>query len=78
MTGTKFSKGRRKGFFTVTIIQIGNGLGFRIPPKIVKEYGLKEGDRVTLTFELRKRSGFGMCRGAGPFVEEPDGHRDIG
>ena len=64
--------------FTATIIKIGNGLGVRIPPRIVREYGLKEGDRVKLTIQLRKTSGFGMCRDAGPFDEERDGHRDIG
>ena len=78
MTEKKPSTGRRKRFFTVTIIQIGDELGFRLPQRMVREYGLKEGDLVTITIEFRKTSGFGMCRGAGPFDGERDGHLDNG
>ena len=78
MTEKKPPKGGRKRFFTVTIIQIGDELGFRLPPRMVRESGLKEGDLVTITIEFRKTSGFGMCRGAGPFDEDRDGLGDIG
>jgi hypothetical protein len=78
MTEKMPPKSGRQRFFTVTIIQIGDELGFRLPQRIVREFGLKDGDRVTLTIKLRKTSGFGTCRGAGRFVGERDGHRDIG
>jgi len=66
----------RRRYFTVTIIQIGKGLGFVLPPRLVKESGLKEGDRVKLTIEFRKKSAFGIARGSGPFDPERDGHPD--
>ena len=78
MTEKKPSTGGRKRFFTVKTIQIGDELGFRLPPRMVRESGLKEGDSLTITIKLRKTGGFGMCRGAGPFDEERDGHGDIG
>jgi antitoxin component of MazEF toxin-antitoxin module len=63
--------------FTATIIKIGNGLGIRIPRRIVREAGLRAGDKVRLTFEFRKGSGVGIRRGAAPFAEEEDSHQDI-
>ena len=67
MTEKKPPKGGRKRFFNVTIIQIGDELGFRIPQRMVRESGLKEGDLVTITIEFRKTGGFWDLPGGRPF-----------
>jgi len=51
----------------------GNSYGLRVSKKQAKRLGLQEGDKVEADL-VRKTTavGFGMCRGAQPFVRERD------
>ncbi len=54
----------------------GNSLGVIIPADEVKKLQLKKGDTVKIEVIKKKRiDGFGIAKGAGPFVRDPD--RDI-
>jgi predicted acetyltransferase len=63
---------------TVQVRKWGNSLGLILPREVVEEAAVSDRDLVDISIVKKKKtSGFGMCRGAGPFVEEEDAHTDI-
>jgi hypothetical protein len=63
---------------TVLVRKWGNSLGILLPRELVEETGVSDQDMVDVTVVRKKKtSGFGLCRGAGPFVEEEDGHPEL-
>ena len=64
-------------FATVEVKKWGNSLGLIVPKNAAKEIGLKPGERVQVEIVKKQRlDGFGICKGARPYVEEPDEHLD--
>lgn len=56
----------------------GNSIGVIIPVEALRELGLKKGDRVDIRIvDKRRVDGFGACKGARPFHEESDPHKDL-
>ena len=63
---------------TVPVRKWGNSLGIVLPKKLVEEAEVAENDLVDVTIVKKKKtSGFGLCRGTGPFKEEEDTHTDL-
>jgi hypothetical protein len=63
---------------TVKVKKWENSLGIIIPKQAVDELGILA-DKI-LDVEIvkkRKRSGFGICRGASPYKEEKEPHDDL-
>ena len=56
----------------------GNSIGVILPAEKLKELGLKKGDRVEIDLMPKKRlNGFGICKGAAPYVEEEESHEEF-
>jgi hypothetical protein len=63
---------------TVPVRKWGNSLGIVIPRDAVGEAEVGDRDLVDVSIVKKKKtSGFGICRGAGPFVEEEEPHADL-
>ena len=62
----------------VELKEWGNSVGVILPAERLKELGLHKGDKVDIEFiAKRKTDGFGICRGAKPFEEEKEPHKDL-
>ena len=56
----------------------GNSVGVILPAEKLKELELHEGDRVDIDIVKKERiDGFGIFRGAKPFEEEKEGHKEF-
>jgi hypothetical protein len=63
---------------TVSVKKWGNSLGILLPKEIVEETDVSEEDIVDIHIVKKKKAtGFGLCRGASPFIEDDDSHADI-
>jgi len=63
---------------TVPVRKWGNSLGILIPREVVEEAEVGDRDLVDVSIVKKKKtSGFGICRGAGPFIEEEEPHTDL-
>ena len=56
----------------------GNSLGVILPSDLLKETGLEQGDTLEVDIVSKKRmNGFGIARGARPFIEEEESHQEF-
>lgn len=56
----------------------GNSVGVIIPSEKLKELGVHKGDRIEISIVAKKRlNGFGLCKGAKPFKEEKESHKEF-
>ena len=56
----------------------GNSLGIIVPVEKLKELNLQKGDTIKIDIVQKKRiDGFGICKGAQPFEEEQEPHKDL-
>ena len=56
----------------------GNSVGIIIPAEKLRELKLKKGDRVEIELVAKnKKEGFGLCKGAKPFEEDKEAHREF-
>lgn len=56
----------------------GNSFAIIIPVEKAKELKLKKGDRVEIDIITKKRvNAFGICKGAKPFKEEKEVHKEL-
>lgn len=56
----------------------GNSVGVIIPSEKLKELGVHKGDRIEISIVAKKRlNGFGLCKGAKPFEEEKESHKEL-
>jgi hypothetical protein len=63
---------------TVSVRKWGNSLGILLPKEVVEETDVCEEDIVDIHIVKKKKiSGFGLLKGASPFIEEEDSHTDI-
>jgi len=62
----------------VELKEWGNSIGVILPAEKLKELGLKKGDKIEVDIMPKKRlDGFGICKGAKPFVEEEESHKEF-
>ncbi len=62
----------------VELKEWGNSVGILVPSEMLKDMGLHKGDNVEITIVAKKRvDGFGVCKGAKPFEEEKEAHREF-
>ena len=62
----------------VELKEWGNSIGVIVPAEKLKELGLHSGDKVEIDIVGKKRiDGFGICKGAKPFEEEKEEHREF-
>ena len=62
----------------VELKEWGNSVGVILPSEKLKELGLRKGDRVEIDIVLKeRRDGFGICKGAKPFEEEKEAHKEF-
>lgn len=50
--------------------KLGGSLIVTIPKMIVESEGLSENQMIRVHIQKIKKSGFGLCRGVGPFIKE--------
>ncbi len=63
---------------TVKVKKWGNSFGIIIPQKAMDELGISIGEVLDVEIvKKRRRSGFGICRGASPYKEEEEPHDDL-
>ena len=63
---------------TVPVRKWGNSLGILLPKEVVDETEVSEDDIVDIhIIKKKKASGFSLCKGASPFIENDDVHTDI-
>lgn len=63
---------------TVPVRKWGNSLGILLPKEVVDEIDVSEEDFVDIHMVKKKKvTGFGLCKGGSPFIEEDDSHADI-
>ena len=61
-----------------TVKKWGNSLAIIIPKRVAKKLGLNEGARVDVMIKAKKRiDGFGVFKGAKPFKEEKEMHKEF-
>ena len=62
----------------VRVRKWGNSLGIIIPKEVAEELEISESDLVDASIAKKKKtSGFGLCRGTSPFVEEEETHPEL-
>jgi len=62
----------------VELKEWGNSVGIIVPTEKLKELGLRKGDRIEIDIVQKKRTeGFGICKGARPFEEEKEAHKEF-
>lgn len=62
----------------VELKEWGNSIGVILPSDILRELGVNKGDKIAINvIAKRKIDGFGMCKGAKPFKEEKEEHREF-
>jgi len=62
----------------VELKEWGNSMGVILPAEKLKKLGLKKGDKVEIDIIKKKRiDGFGICKGAKPFKEEKEEHKEF-
>ena len=62
----------------VELKEWGNSIGVIIPIEELKEFGLEKGNKVEI--EIIKKEivdGFGICKGAKPFIEDEEAHKEF-
>jgi antitoxin component of MazEF toxin-antitoxin module len=52
--------------------QIGESLMLRLPPKVVEQEGIREGDMIEIEVHKTRKSGFGIYPGIGPMTREDE------
>jgi antitoxin component of MazEF toxin-antitoxin module len=56
----------------------GNSIGVILPSEKLKKLGLRQGDKVEVEISSGKRiNGFGIAKGAKPFKEEEEKHKEF-
>ena len=62
----------------VELKEWGNSIGVILPAEKLRELGLERGDRVDIEIVGKKRiDGFGIAKGAKPFQEEEEHHKEF-
>ena len=62
----------------VELKEWGNSMGVILPAEKLKELRLHKGDRIDITLIQKKRiDGFGVCKGAKPFQEDTEEHKEF-
>jgi len=68
-------------FMAIAAVQIkrwGNSLGVIIPASTAKQLNLKEGKMAIIEIKAKERIDcFGICKGAKPFKEEEEPHKEL-
>ena len=62
----------------VELKEWGNSIGVIIPLEKLKELSLEKGDKIDIDIVGKKTvDGFGVCKGAQPFKEENEAHKEF-